>query len=217
MQFNLWHQFRGIELDMIVFLFENVIHLYFSWWSLWKYVQKYPTESTDIAWNEFLMIQQEQWIGWLKSKKQGNGRGWPSWISKIRLVKIQNYFRNGLCVKHLIGKVVLHPFLGPFSCEVHFQYDHWPQSWIQMFGLVKILEMIPGNKHILLKMSFLCEIQLVIWVIWLKTEKMELVDGCHLEFWYLDSSKYKNDARNGLSTTFSRKGDITLVSMTIYF
>ena len=28
---------------------------------------------------------------------------------------------------------------------------------------------------------------------------MELVDGCHLEFWYLDSSKYKNDARNGLS------------------
>ena len=28
---------------------------------------------------------------------------------------------------------------------------------------------------------------------------MELVDGGHLEFWYLDSSKYKNDARNGLS------------------
>ena len=29
---------------------------------------------------------------------------------------------------------------------------------------------------------------------------MELVNGGHLEFWYLDSSKYKNDARNGLST-----------------
>ena len=68
-----------------------------------------------------------------------------------------------------------------------------------MFGLVKIQEMIPGNKHILLKTSFSCEIQQVIWVIWLKTEKMELVDGGHLEFWYLDSSKYKNDSGNGLS------------------
>ena len=28
---------------------------------------------------------------------------------------------------------------------------------------------------------------------------MELIAGGHLEFWYLDSSKYKNDARNGLS------------------
>ena len=28
---------------------------------------------------------------------------------------------------------------------------------------------------------------------------MELVDGGHLEFWYLDSSKYKDDARNWLS------------------
>ena len=30
MQFILWHQFRGIELDMIDFLFEKVINLYFS-------------------------------------------------------------------------------------------------------------------------------------------------------------------------------------------
>ena len=46
---------------------------------------------------------------------------------------------------------------------------------------------------------------------------MELVNGGHLEFWYLDSSKYKNDARNGLSmATFSRKSDTTRVSMTIY-
>ena len=60
--------------------------------------------------------------------------------------------------------------------------------------------MIPGNKHILLKTSVSCESQQVIWVIWLKTEKkMELVDGGHLEFWYLDSSKYKHEARNGLS------------------
>ena len=40
---------------MIDFLFEKVIQLYFSWWSLWEYVQKQHIESTDIAWNEFLM------------------------------------------------------------------------------------------------------------------------------------------------------------------
>ena len=58
--------------------------------------------------------------------------------------------------------------------------------------------MIPGNKHILLKTSFPYEIQQVIWVIWLKTEKMELVNSGHFEFWYLDSSKYTNCAKNGL-------------------
>ena len=90
----------------------------------------------------------------------------------------------------LIGKVILYRFPGLFSLECNFQYGRcWP-SWILMFGLVKIQEMIPGNKHILLKTSFSCESQQVIWVIWLKTEKMELVDGDHLEFWYLDSSKY---------------------------
>ena len=55
MQFILRYQFRGIELDMIDFLFEKVIYLYFSWWSLWEYVQKQHIESTDIVWNEFLM------------------------------------------------------------------------------------------------------------------------------------------------------------------
>ena len=43
--------------------------------------------------------------------------------------------------------------------------------WSLMFGLVRIQEMIPRNKHILLKMSFSCEIHQVIWAIWLKTEK----------------------------------------------
>ena len=60
-------------------------------------------------------------------------------------------------------------------------------------------DMIPANKHILLKTSFLCELQQVIWVYGSRQKKMELVDCGHLEFWYLDSSKYKNDARNGLS------------------
>ena len=60
--------------------------------------------------------------------------------------------------------------------------------------------MIPGNKHILLKNEFL---------MWISAsnmgymaqngKKMELVDGGHLEFLCLDSSKYKTDARNGLS------------------
>ena len=51
-----------------------------------------------------------------------------------------------------------------------------------------------------------------------QNKKMELVDGGHREFWYLDSSKYKNDASNGLSMShFERKSDITWVSMTINF
>ena len=58
--------------------------------------------------------------------------------------------------------------------------------------------MIPGNKHILLKTSSSCE-NSVSNMGGSKQKKMELVDGGHLEFWYLDSSKYKNDARNGLS------------------
>ena len=96
-------------------------------------------------------------------------------------------------------KVIWYRFPGLFSLDLNFQFGRWWPSWNQMFGLVKIQEMIPGNKHILLKTSFSCEIQQVIWVIWLKTEKMELVDGGPLEFRYLDSSKYKNGARNGLS------------------
>ena len=75
-----------------------------------------------------------------------------------------------------------------------------------MFGLVKIQERIPGNKHILLKTSFSCEIQQVIWVIWLKTEKMKLVDGGHLEFSYLDLSKIQKWCQTwALYATFTFK------------
>ena len=200
---------------MIDFLFEKVSDLYFSWWSLWKYVPKHHIKSTGIAWNEFLMWHS---IGWLKSENKGNGRGRPSWISTFRLVKMQNDFRNGFCVKHLIDKVVLQQFLGPFSFKVHFQYDHrWP-SWIWMFGLVKIQEMIPGNKHILLKTRFSCEIQQVIWVIGLKTEKNEI--GRWRPSWILIFRLIKIQKwcqKLALYTTFSRKSDITRVSMTIYF
>ena len=60
----------------------------------------------------------------LKTVNNGNGRWRPYWISTFRLVKIQNDFRNGLCVKHLIGKVVLHRFLGPFYFWSTFSI--WP-------------------------------------------------------------------------------------------
>ena len=45
--------------------------------------------------------------------------------------------------------------------------------------------------------------------------KMELVDGGYLELWFLDSSEYKNDARNGLSMPHL-VGKV-IFSMTIYF
>ena len=117
------------------------------------------------------------------------------------LSKYTNDAINELCVQWLIGKVILYRFPGLSSFELNFQYGRrwWPSS-ILMFGLVKIQEMIPGNKDILLKTSFSREFQQVIWVTWLKTEKkMKLADGDHLEFLYLNSSIYKNDARNGLS------------------
>ena len=117
----------------------------------------------------------------------------------------------------LIGKVILYQFPDIFSFEFNFQYGRWWPSWILMFGLVKIQEMIPGNKHILLKTSFSYEIRQVIWVIWLKTEQMELVDGGHLEnliFRFIKIQKWCQ--KLALYATFSRKSDITQVSITIY-
>ena len=127
---------------------------------------------------------------------------------------MQNDFRNGLCVKHLIGKVVLHQFLGPFSFEVHFQYDHrWRPSLIKMFGLVKIQEMIPGNKHILLKTSFSCEMQQVIWVHVVygsKQKKNEI--GRWRPSWVSIFRLIKIQKwwqKSALYATFSSKSDIT--------
>ena len=131
--------------------------------------------------------------------------------------KWQNDFRNG-SVWHLIGKVLFYWFLVPFSFEVHIQYDHRRPSWILIFGLVKIQEMIPGKKHILLKTSFLCEIQQIIWVIWLKTEKKGI--GRWRPSWILIFSLIKIQKwcqKWALYAIFSRKSDITRVSMTIYF
>ena len=78
--------------------------------------------------------------------------------------------------------------------------------------------MIPGNRHILLKMSFLCEIQQVIWVIWLKTETNGI--GKWRPSWILIFRLIKIQKwcqKWALYATFIRKSDITRVSMTIYF
>ena len=96
------------------------------------------------------------------------------------------------------GTLMICDLLQWFSGIYFYLFCHIFSSFL-MFGLIKIQEMIPGNKYILLRTRFSCEIQQVIGVIWLKTENMELVDGGHLEFWHLDSSKYKNVTRNRFS------------------
>ena len=72
--------------------------------------------------------------------------------------------------------------------------------------------MIPGNKHILLKSSFSCEIQQVICAIWLKTEKNGI--GRWRPSWILISRIIKIQKwcqKWALHTTLSRKSDITRV------
>ena len=118
------------------------------------------------------------------------------------IVKIQNDFRNGLCVKHLIGIVGLHRFLGPFSFEVHIQYDQvmgymaknrtngigrWRPSWILIFRLIRIQKWCQ-KWTLYAKFSRKIDITPVPITIYFK-----------VEFWWLDWSKYKNDARNGFS------------------
>ena len=52
--------------------------------------------------------------------------------------KYKNDARNGLSMPHLVGKVILHGFLWPFTFKLHFQYGRRRPSWILMFGLAKI-------------------------------------------------------------------------------
>ena len=52
--------------------------------------------------------------------------------------KYKNDARNGLSMPHLVGKVLLHGFLWPFTFKLHFQYGCRRPSWILMVGLVKI-------------------------------------------------------------------------------
>ena len=83
-------------------------------------------------------IQQVIWIIWLKTETNGIGRWRPSWILMFRLIKIKNDARNRLSMPHLVGKVILHGFLWPFTFKLHFQYGRRRPSWILMVGLVKI-------------------------------------------------------------------------------
>ena len=151
----------------------------------------------------------------LKTMESTDGDHLEFWHSDLS--KYTNDARNGLCVQRLIGKVISYRFPWLFSLGLNFQYGRgWP-SWILMFGLVKIQEMIPGNKHILLKTSFSCEIQQVVWVIWLKTEKNGICrwrPSWILIFRLIKIQKWCQKC--ALYTTFSKKNDITLVSMTIY-
>ena len=52
--------------------------------------------------------------------------------------KYKNDVRNGLSMLHLVGKVILHGFLWPFTFKLHFQYGHRRPSWSLMVGLGKI-------------------------------------------------------------------------------
>ena len=61
--------------------------------------------------------------------------------------KYKNDARNGLSMPHLVGKVILHGFLWPFTFKLHFQYGRRQPSWILMVGLVKIPKR--GQKWIL--------------------------------------------------------------------
>ena len=90
---------------MIDVLFEKVIHLYFSGWSLWKYVQKHYTEATDIAWNEFLFQHSARTMDNgsyglnLKTMEMTDGDHieFRHSDSKIQNTKIQNVWEMALC------------------------------------------------------------------------------------------------------------------------
>ena len=41
-------------------------------------------------------------------------------------------------MSHLVGNVILHGFLWPFTFKLHFQYGPRRPSWILMVGLVKL-------------------------------------------------------------------------------
>ena len=159
-------------------------------------------------------IQQEQWIEWLKSENNGNERWRPSLVLTFRLVKLHKWCRKWALCAMINKKSDITPVSRTiFFLELNFQYGRlWP-SWILMFGLVKIQEMIPGNKHILLKTSFSCEIQQVIWVICLKTEKNG-IGRWYLIFRLIKIQKWCQ--KWALYATFSRKSDITRGFLPIY-
>ena len=84
---------------MIDFLFEKVIYLYFSWWSLWKYVQKQHIESTDTAWvSDVTFSKNNESNGLnLKTMEMTDDDHIVFWHSDLS--KYTNDARNGLCVQ----------------------------------------------------------------------------------------------------------------------
>ena len=51
------------------------------------------------------------------------------------MVAILNF--EDFSMPHLVGKVILHGFLWPFTFKLHFQYGRRRPSWILIFGLQK--------------------------------------------------------------------------------
>ena len=144
-------------------------------------------------------IQQEQWIGWLKYENNGNGRGRPSWISTFGLVKIQKWFQKSALCETFDRK----SGITPVSMTVFFwsTFSIWTPAAILNLDVWARQNTINDTR----KWTHIAENEFLVWNsasnmgYMAQNRKMELVDGGHLEIWYLDSSKYKNDARNGLS------------------
>ena len=142
-------------------------------------------------------IQQGQWIEWLKSENNRNDRWRPCLVLIFRPVKIQKW-----CQKWALYAIINRKSdIIPVSRTIFFgvKFSIWPFVAILNFDVWAR----QNTRNDTRKYTHIAENEFlvwnsVIWVIWIKTEKMELVDGGHLEFLYLDS-KYKNDARNGLS------------------
>ena len=180
-------------------------------------MQKQHIESTDIAWNEF-DIQQEQWFEWLKSENNGNDRWRPSWVLTFRPVKIHKWCQKWALCAIINSKSDIIPvsrtiFFGvkfstagghlEFWCLGSSEYKKW-YHW--------------GNKHILLKTSFLFEIQQVGGTYMAQNRKNGIGrwrPSWILIFWVIKIQKWCQ--KWALYATCSRKSDITRVSMTIYF
>ena len=99
--------------------------------------KKWKQEINTYCWKRVSRVKCSKLFGLYDSKQKKNGidRWWPS--------KYNNNARNGLSIPHLVGKVILHGFLWPFTLKLHFQYGRRRPSWILMVGLVKIQKRCP--------------------------------------------------------------------------
>ena len=114
-------------------------HLEFRCLGSSKY-KKWYQEINTYCWKRDSRVKFSKWYGLYGSKQKkmklvdsGHLEFWYLDSSKYK-----NDARNGLSIPHLVGKVILHGFLWPFTFKLHFQYGCRRPSWILMVGLVKI-------------------------------------------------------------------------------